>query len=128
MIIIVSSSLRLSGELSEVTWELMLRWREGGDAGRLASVGWENRAEGPAHTPTLGSLLHGDQLECFPISLKGVFSLQLSQEIDGCQPGQVLWGSIARPSRLMLRMPQWTAAWEGDHLETPPQHCLFSFH
>lgn len=86
--IIVSSSLRLSGELSEVTWELMLGWGERGDVGRLASVGWENRAEGPAHTPTLGSFLYGDQLECFPVSLKGVFSLQLSQEIDECQPVQ----------------------------------------
>lgn len=88
MTIIVSSSLRLSGELSEVTWGLMLGEKERDEVGRLTLVGWEDKTGDPAHTPTLVNFLYGDRLECFPISLKGVFSLQLSLEVDRCQPVQ----------------------------------------
>lgn len=55
----------------------------GAEVGRLTSVGWEDKIEGPAHT---GGFLYGDRLECFAIYLKGVFSLQLSLEVDRCQP------------------------------------------
>lgn len=86
--IIVSSSLRLSGELSEVTWGLMLGEKVRDEVGRLALVGWEDKTGGPARILSVGSFLYGDRLECFPISLKGLFSLQLSLEVGRCQPVQ----------------------------------------
>lgn len=79
----VSSSLRLSGEFSEVTrwgwcWE-----RDALNVVRpLALVGVGGQSWTPSEYPTLGSFLYGDQVECSPIPLKGLLSLQISWEDD----------------------------------------------